>query len=152
MVLIQNYITINKSRELVFDFLSSFENIPLWNYYVKEVRLLSSKKYQQIRKNDIQEFVITDEDYPNQITIETSNNSNIRFKRKFTFLEELSGTCYLEDTFEIDLGHPQIVQQLFKNKIRKAVEINLRKLKELLETGVTYLPDGRISKLTKIIR
>ncbi|MEN8250499.1 MAG: hypothetical protein ABFS32_16310 [Bacteroidota bacterium] len=138
---------------LVFNFLTEFENIPLWNYYVTEVKQVSvqnegSEKYRQVRQNDFQVFEILDRQFPERIVIKTTDESKIGFKRSFRLSEDHSNNSILDDHFEIDLGYSQILQQLFRHKIRNAVKANLKKLKELLETGATVLQDGRISKFT----
>jgi uncharacterized membrane protein len=60
----ENTILIDRPVEEVFTFLSDFENIPKWNYYVLEVRQLSESPigvgttYHQVRKSDEQDFRI----------------------------------------------------------------------------------------------
>ena len=96
-----NEIKLDAPVNLVFDFLSKFKNIPLWNYYVMNVWQDIGEQgtlYHQIRKNDQQTFKVVEESKPN---------------------------------------------------IKKAVEENLLKLKQLLENGFTVLQDGRESNLIK---
>lgn len=153
MIYIFNQINICISREQVFNFLSDFGNIPLWNYYVNEVKSISSnvnekRKYRQTRVNDFQIFEVKEMKFPEYILIETTSESDIWFRRTFKLEPGLEGECILNDHFEIDLGYPNFLQQMFKSKIRNAVNENLNKLKELLETGNTILQDGRLSKLS----
>lgn len=152
MIRVSNQVTIKKPRTEVFKFLSNFENIPLWNYYVINVKQLpwakdKGRRYHQIRQNDSQSFLVKEELFSEQITIETEENSNIWFRRKFRFDEDEDGNCVLDDNFEMDLESPQMVQQLFRSKIGTSVKENLTKLKELLELGNTVLQNGKISKL-----
>lgn len=64
MLEFENTIRIDRPVGEVFAFLSDFENIPKWNYYVLEVRRLSEgptgigTTYLQVRKTDQQDFRI----------------------------------------------------------------------------------------------
>jgi len=153
MIRLVNQIVINKPIELVYSFLSDFESIPLWNYYVKEVTKIpvnngSRIKYRQIRKSDSQVFEILDKQFPTRLEIASTGENNIKFTRRFMFASDPSNNCILEDLFEIESGHAQVLQQLFKGKMKNAVKENLQKLKELLELGHTVLQDGRVSNVT----
>ena len=147
-----NEIKLDAPVNLVFDFLSKFENIPLWNYYVMNVWQDNGEQgtlYHQIRKNDQQTFIVVEESKPNRIKIETTNQKGIRFSRLFQIKQISKDECVLEDHFEMDLRQPKFIQNIFKPNIKKAVEENLLKLKQLLENGVTVLQDGRKSYLIK---
>ncbi len=153
MIQLKNEIVINESKEKVFAFLAEMENIPLWNYHVKQVKNITSNrakksKFLQIRKSDSQHFEIHKFLYPHLLVIRTVGNSKIKFKRSFYVKADHSGNCTLEDNFEIDLGYPQLIHKLFKSTMKKEVGINLGKLKELLEKGFTVLQNGRVSRLT----
>jgi hypothetical protein len=62
MLEFENTIRIDRPVDEVFAFLSDFENIPKWNYYVLEVRQLSDNPvgvgttYHQVRKTDEQDL------------------------------------------------------------------------------------------------
>jgi uncharacterized membrane protein len=148
MIPIRNELLINKPREDTFKFLSKFENVPLWNYYVKSVKKISSNidgagtVYHQIRKNDQQKFKVTEYNPPVLIAIETIDNSIPKFKRTFK-LNQVDDQTHLDDTFEVDTGSPLILERLLKNKMKSAVSNNLHNLKDLLENRKTILPDGR---------
>jgi uncharacterized membrane protein len=148
MIQIRNELLINKPKEDTFKFLSQFENIPLWNYYVKSVKKISSNNsgsgtiYHQIRKNDQQKFKVIEYNPPGLIAIETIDDSSPRFRRTFK-LNQTNDQTLLDDTFEVDTGSPVILERLLKNKVKKAVSNNLHNLKDLLENGKTILPDGR---------
>ena len=64
MLEFENTIAIYRPIDEVFAFLSDFENIPKWNYYVLEVRQHSESPigigttYHQVRKTDQQDFRI----------------------------------------------------------------------------------------------
>jgi uncharacterized membrane protein len=150
MILIENSISIKADVGKVFNFLADPEKLPKWNYYVKKVYRKSSgnselgSRYRQIRKNDEQTFEITKFQKNKLIEFTTTPNSTIKFKRKLTFSENHSH-CEVTDYFELDTGHPLILQKVLRYKIRKSVKENLMKLKQLLEMGRTILQDGRIS-------
>lgn len=153
MIYLKNDITIRDKKENVYNFLSNFENIPFWNYYVKEVYSISNKErktnlYRQIRKNDSQTFKVIKQNFPKEIKIETISGSKIQFRRTFKLSEDNKANCKLQDNFEIDLGSPKIFQLLFKSKIKKAIFQNLTKLNEILENGSTVLQDGRVMNAT----
>lgn len=152
MTILENRITINKPLNEVYDFIYDFKNIPRWNYYVEKVTEIpengSDKKiYHQVRKNDEQTFVITESEFPALIKIETLNKTGIRFKRFFTFKASGPGKCIINDHFEVDFRIPEWMSGLAKNKMKKAVQENLFKLKELLEAGETVLQNGKLSIL-----
>ena len=150
MIELKNQISINRSREEVFRFIADFENIPLWNYYVKEVRLISSpdgnrKRYHQTRLHDEQIFDIEEFVFPDKLTIQTTGNSKLKFRRNFLFSDVNKDVCRIDDSFDIEIRAPQLVQQIFKTKMSRAVKMNLEKLKELLEIGTVRLQNGKIS-------
>ncbi len=148
MIQIKNELKINKSIEDTFKFIEQFENVPLWNYYVKSVKKVSANIdgpgtiYHQIRKNDQQKFKVIEYNPPGLIAIETIDNSSPKFRRTFK-LNQVNDQTHLDDTFEVDTGSPVILERLLKNKMKTAVSNNLHNLKDLLENGKTILPDGR---------
>lgn len=148
MIQIKNELKINKSIEDTYRFIEQFENVPLWNYYVKSVKKVSSNIdgsgtiYHQVRKNDHQKFKVIEYNPPSLITIETIGNSNPKFKRTFK-LKQKSNQTHLDDSFEVETGLPVILERLLKNKMKIAVSKNLHNLKDLLENGKTIMPDGR---------
>jgi uncharacterized membrane protein len=152
MILLNNRVVINTSISNVYGFIRDFKNIPLWNYYVKKVESITDKReqdflYHQIRRKDDQIFEVVESLPMKKIVIKTVGSNNIKFIRCFSFLDDGAGNCLLDDIFEIDSGHPDFIQQLFKNNMNRAVKGNLMKLKELLEKGYTVLQDGRIINL-----
>jgi hypothetical protein len=148
MIQIKNELKINKSIEDTFNFIEQFENVPLWNYYVKSVKKVSANIngsgtiYHQVRKNDQQKFKVIEYNPPGLITIETIDNSSPKFRRTFK-LNQANDQTHLDDTFVVDTGSPVILERLLKNKMKTAVSNNLNNLKDLLEKGKTILPDGR---------
>ena len=148
MIQIRNELMINRSIEETFKFIEQFENIPLWNYYVRSVKKVtpnndgSGSIYHQVRKNDQQKFKVIEYNPPGLIAIETIDNSSPKFRRTFK-LNQANDQTHLDDTFEVDTGSPLILERLLKNKMKTAVSNNLHNLKDLLENGKTVLPDGR---------
>ena len=152
MIVIKNSISIKTKIGVVFHFLATPENLPKWNYYIQEVHKISSgnndlgSRFHQIRKGDQQTFEITEYKRNKLIEFTTISNSSIKFKRRLKF-SEFNSHCLLEDEFELDTGHPWLLQKLLHYKIRKGIKDNLLKLKQLLETGQTVLQDGRLSSI-----
>jgi len=144
-----NSASIETNVEKVFKFLADPENIPLWNYYIKEVSKISpgtieiGARFHQIRKNDEQTFEITKFQKNKIIEFTTDSSSSIQFKRQLIF-QEKNSHCLVEDHFELDTGYPLFLQKLFSKMIKKSIKENLIKLKQLLETGRTVLQDGRV--------
>jgi hypothetical protein len=152
MIAFHNSITIDRSRKDTFEFLSNFENVPKWNYYVTDVKKQSGGSigahtvFHQVRRDDEQSYEIVEFQPLERITVETRPGSSLQFRRTF-ILHGGDGPTELEDEWELDTGHSGILEKLASKRIRRAVFDNLSKLKELLETGGTVLQDGRAMKL-----
>lgn len=129
-------------------FLADLENLPKWNYFVTRV----TKTFEgspdvgsichQVRKTDSQDLRIVEFEKDQVLTVETIPPSKHELRRKMT-LQETGGATTVIDRWELDTGHPGILQALGKGKVKSAVRENLVKLKELLETGSVTLQDGR---------
>ena len=141
MLEFENTIHIDRPVDEVFAFLSDFENIPKWNYYVLEVRQLSESPigvgttYHQVRKSDEQDFQIIEFEPNHSVAVKTLPHSSPSFERKFTLYAE-GDTTHIRDEWKLDTGRPAILE-------RSAVAENLAKLKELLEQDRVVLQDGR---------
>jgi uncharacterized membrane protein len=144
----ENTIRIERPVDEVFAFLSNFENIPKWNYYVLEVRQLSENPigvgttYHQIRKTDEQDFRIIEFEPNHTVAVKTLPQSSPDLEMRFTLYEE-GGTTRIRDEWKLDTGTPAILEQLVRRRVKSAVAENLAKLKELLEEGRVVLQDGR---------
>src|SRR5215218_1353834 len=131
MLEFENTIRIDRPVDEVFVFLSDFENIPKWNYYVLEVRQLSDNPigvgttYHQVRKTDEQDLRITEFDPNHTVAVKTLPQSSPR------------------DQWKLDTGRPAVLERLPRGRVKSAVAENLAKLKELLEEGRVVLQDGR---------
>jgi carbon monoxide dehydrogenase subunit G len=152
MLRFANTINVERSITEVFNFLSDFENIPKWNYYVLEVTKISEGPigigtiYHQVRKTDEQDFRITSFE-PNQtLVIKTLPRSSPDFEMRFNLHRE-GDTTRIQDEWELETGLPALVERLAAGNIKAAVAENLTKLKELLEVGEVLLQDGRRARL-----
>lgn len=153
MVTFENSISINRQVAEVFAFLSDFENIPKWNYYVLNVRKTSDgpedveTTYHQVRRTDEQDFYIAEFEPNHEIAVRTLPGSSLQFERRFT-LEAKEKTTRIIDEWKLDTGQPRLIEKLAISKIKSAVSENLIKLKELLETGSVMLQDGSKVRLS----
>lgn len=148
MLEFENTIRIDRPVEEVFAFLSDFENIPKWNYYVLEVRQLSEGSigvgttYHQVRKSDQQDLRIIEFEPGHTVAVKTLPQSTPDLEMRFTLYEEGS-TTRVRDEWKLNTGRPAIFERLAGGRIKSAVAENLAKLKELLEEGQVVLQDGR---------
>jgi uncharacterized membrane protein len=144
----ENTIPVDRPIDEVFAFLSDFENIPKWNYYVLEARQLSESPigigttYHQVRKTDQQDFQIIEFEPNNTVAVKTLPQSSPSFERRFTLYEE-GDTTRIRDQWKLDTGRPALLERLAQGRVKAAVSENLRKLKELLQEGQVVLQDGR---------
>ena len=148
----ENTIRIERPVEEVFAFLSDFENIPKWNYYVLEVRQLSENPigvgttYHQIRKTDEQDFRIIEFEPNHTVAVKTLPQSSPDLEMRFTLYEE-GGTTRIRDEWKLDTGSPTILERLVRRRVKSAVAENLAKLKELLEEGRVVLQERPRQKM-----
>ena len=148
MLAFENTIRIDRTVAEVFAFLSDFEHIPKWNYYVLEVRQLfdnpigAGTTYHQVRKSDEQDFRIIEFQPNHTVAVKTLPQSSPSFERKFTLYEE-GDTTRIRDEWKLDTGRPAVLEKLAGGRVKSAVAENLAKLKELLEEGRVVLQDGR---------
>jgi uncharacterized membrane protein len=148
MLEFENRVSIDRPVDQVFSFLSDFENLPKWNYFVLEVNRLSDgpvgigTRYHQVRKTDEQHFRIV-EFQPNQrIAVKTLPESSPQLEMRFTLQPEGTKT-HLKDEWKLDTGRSALLEKLAAGRIKSAVAENLSKLKQLLEEGSVILQDGR---------
>jgi uncharacterized membrane protein len=148
MIEFTNQVFIEQPLDKVFGFVSDFENIPKWNYYVLSVNKTTAgpvsegTTYHQVRKTDEQDFQITTHRPGRHVTIQTLPSSKPAFEMRFTFEPEEGGTR-ITDEWKLDTGRPTLLERLAAGKIKSAVRENLGKLKALMETGEVRLQDGR---------
>ena len=146
MLEFENSIRINRPVEEVFAFLSDFQNIPKWNYYVLEVEQLSEGPigigfaYHQVRKSDQQDFRIIEFEPDHTVAMKTLPQSSPSFERRFTLYEE-GDTTRIRDQWKLDTGRPALLERLARGRVKSAVAENLAMLKELLEEGQVILQE-----------
>lgn len=152
MLEFENTVRIDRPIQEVFAFLSDFENIPKWNYYVLEVVKLSDgpigmgTTYHQVRKTDEQVFRITEYEPDHKLAIKTLPQSSPDLEMRFTLHDE-GGVTRIVDNWKLDLGKPALLERLAATKVKSAVADNLEHLKQLLEKGQVVLQDGRKATL-----
>ena len=82
MLEFENTVYIDRPVDEVFAFLSDFENIPKWNYYVLDVKQLSESPigvgttYHQVRKTDEQDFRIIEFEPDHMVAVKTLPQSS----------------------------------------------------------------------------
>jgi hypothetical protein len=132
----------------VFAFLSRFENLPKWNYFVLDVAQTTpgpvgiGTTYHQVRKTDEQDFSVTEFEPGRKVAVKTLPGSSPQLEMQFTLQADGSATV-IRDRWRLDTGKPVLIEKLGVGQIKSAVTQNLLKLKELLEAGRVTLQDGR---------
>ena len=147
MIKFKNSVTIKRPLPDVFAFVSNFENMPKWNYYVTEVDKLTDgpvgegTTYHQIRKTDEQDIQVVEFEHNRLVAIKTlppERSLQMRFQ-----LEPIDGGTRLTDEWKLETGVPGPFAWFAARKVKLAVSENLRKLKALLEMGHVTLQNGR---------
>lgn len=152
MIRFDQSVEIARPIEEVFAYLTDFTRFPDWNYYVQRVRKLSpgavavGTVYDQTRRTDRQRFQVTGYDAPVAVAVTTLPGERPAFHRQFE-LQRIAGGTRVHDRWELDTGHPMVVQRLAASGVKAAVGENLALLKGLLEQGHARLQDGRVVTL-----
>jgi uncharacterized membrane protein len=145
-----NKLEIKRPIAEVFEFLSNFENMPKWNYFVVNVKKISdgpvavNTAFRQKRKTDSQEYEIIEYEPNKSVAIEVLP-PGVKLIMRFTLQSSPhndNGTVVV-DEWKIDTGIPALFARIGVTNVKAAVAENLEKLKQLLETGKTILQDGR---------
>lgn len=142
-----NNVFIDRPVSEVFVFVSNFENMPKWNYFVVAVTnesppgLAVGTKYQQRRKSDEQQYVVTEFEPDLRVAVRTLPPAR-DLQMSFTF-EQCGRGTRLTDHWVLETGLPRWLEGIGASRVSSAVRDNLAKLKELLETGRVRLQDGR---------
>jgi uncharacterized protein YndB with AHSA1/START domain len=143
----ENSLIIQQPIEAVFDFVSDFENMPKWNYFVIDAKNVGEKplgvgtRFKQVRKTDQQRYRIVAYE-PNRLVAVETEPPTEPLTMSF-ILEPVPEGTRLIDRWEFDPGVPGPLAWLAARRVKAAVAENLEKLKELLETGRVQLQDGR---------
>jgi uncharacterized protein YndB with AHSA1/START domain len=147
-----NTLIIDRPVTETFAFISDFENMPKWNYFVEETTSQSPPSrgvgtiYRQRRRTDEQHFVVTDFE-PDQLVAVRTLRPARDLQMRFTFAPYGGGTR-LTDNWTLDTVLPRWLERIGASTVSSAVQDNLAKLKELLETGQVRLQDGRVETVS----
>jgi hypothetical protein len=142
-----NTLIIDRPVPETFAFVSNFENIPKWTYFVEETTSESPPGrgagtiYRQRRRTDEQHFVVTDFAPARLVAVRTLPPAR-GLQMRFTF-EPHGGGTRLTDDWTLDTGLPRWLERIGASRVSSAVRDNLARLKELLEKGRVRLQDGR---------
>jgi hypothetical protein len=148
----EDEITINRSIDETFEFVTDLTNIPKWNYYVRNVTLTSESPgiqgatYHQVRKDDEQDLRIVSIEHIKSFIIETVPPSKPVLRREMVF-SGIGGSTHITDKWQLDMGVPKLIEPLAAKRAKSGVRENLEKLKLLLEEGSVTLQDGRMFTL-----
>ena len=148
-----NTLIIDRPVTDTFAFVSDFENMPKWNYFVEETSSESPPGrgagtiYRQRRRTDEQRFVVTDFE-PDQLVAVRTLPPARDLQMRFTFRRHGGGTR-LTDDWTLETGLPRWLERISTSRVSSAVRDNLAKLKELLETGRVRLQDGRVETVSR---
>jgi uncharacterized membrane protein len=152
MIQFRNQVVVERPIDEVFGFVSDFENVPKWNYYVLDVSKTSDgptgvgTTFHQVRKVDAQDFQIVTYQPNREVTVQTIPPSTPEFEMRFTF-EPDGNRTRISDEWKLETGRPALLERLGAGRIESAALENLGKLKTLLETGKVRLQDGRRATL-----
>jgi carbon monoxide dehydrogenase subunit G len=147
-----NSVVIDRPVSEVFDFISNFENMRKWNYFVVDATNESAPglgigtTYRQRRKSDEQRYTVTEFETDLRVAVRTLSPA-LDLQMRFT-LEPYGRDTRLTDEWVLETGLPRWLQSIGAARISSAVRDNLAKLKELLETGRVRLQDGRVETVS----
>lgn len=153
MIRFEHALDIRRPIEDVFTFLADFTNIPRWNFYVEEVQKITDGPvgagtiYAQVRRSDRQRYKTAMYEWPHSVRVVTLPGERPAFDRQLHLQRAGEGSTRLHDRWELDTGHPELLQRLAAGRIRDGVGENLAILKELLEHGEATLQDGRRTRM-----
>lgn len=146
-------IDINRPTQEVFAYLADFTNIPSWNYYVADVRQLTpgavavGTVYEQIRRTDQQRYRVSTYEPPRTVAVTTLPGEMPAFHRHIALQPRPDDGTHVHDRWELDTGHPGLVQRVAASRIKAGIGANLALLRQLLEQGQVRLQDGRVVTL-----
>jgi uncharacterized protein YndB with AHSA1/START domain len=136
-----NTVTIDRDRADVFAFLSTFENLPLWNYAISHTEAAESgpvrvgARYRQTRtlpRPAMEEFEVTEFEREHRLGIRGTLGP---FLAESTYeLATLAGATVVTNAMILQpQGAARLLAPLAGSRVRSAVAANLQALKELLE-------------------
>jgi uncharacterized protein YndB with AHSA1/START domain len=140
---VTNTVTINRRPAEVFAFLARFENVPRWNYAIRETRNISGgpaevgSRYRQTRTlptRSEETFQVTELEPDRRLSIRGSLGP---FHGEITYLLEPAGNATsLTNTMNLQPSGPlRLVAPLAAPRVRSAVAANLDTLRQILESG-----------------
>jgi hypothetical protein len=144
---------IERPPEFVFKVLADLENLPIFQLFDMQVRQASSGEvgvgttYHLDRKGDRRTLRIYEFQANRSLGIETVENKPPRVNLHFEVEPDGPAQTRLSAYAQVDTGLPGLMEKLAAGRIRSMVDENVYKLKELLDTGRTTLPDGRVLRL-----
>jgi uncharacterized membrane protein len=138
---LKNEIVIDRPREEVFDFVSTFENVPKWNKYIHKVTKTSDgpvgvgSTFHQVRETEEQDFRVVTYEPNHELAVESIGSSSPKFKRHVTFESEGDDATRITDEWKMEMSRSALIEHLEAGEVESAVQGNLERLKALLETG-----------------
>ncbi len=151
MIEFENTIRIDRPVPEVFAFLANPENLPKWNYYILEVRKISSGPvgvgavYHQITAGDEQDLVIAELDPNRKLVVRTLYPFTIGLEMTIT-VQDANPATLVVDAWRLETGLIVPLEQLGAARIKSAAAETLTRLKEILEQGAVVLQDGRLEQ------
>lgn len=138
-----NVVTIDRPPAEVFAYLAQFENIPRWNYAIRETRKLTSglvgvgTRYRQVRtlpSRSEEEFEVVEFEPHRRLAVD--GDLALLHGRVTYVLDDSNGATTLTNSMDLRASGPaNLVAKLATRKVKTAVAANLGVLKALLERG-----------------
>lgn len=136
-----NTITIERQPAAVFAYLADFENLPRWNYAIRETRKVTTgpvnvgARYRQSRTvpaRSEETFEVTEFEPDRRLTIRGSFGP---FPAEITYIIHPEGNATaLTNTFDLQRPRPlSLMAPIVSRRIQSAVAVNLDVLKQTLE-------------------
>ncbi len=151
MIEFENTIQIDRPVTEVFAFLADLENLPTWNYYILEVRKISSgpvgvgTMYQQVRASDEQDLVIAELHPDQKLVVQTLYPPTLGLEMTIT-VQDANPATLVRDAWRLDTGLVAPLEQLGAGRIKSEAAENLARLKEVLEQSAVILLNRRLAQ------
>jgi hypothetical protein len=148
-----NRVRVERSPEFISSVLIDVENLPIWQAVDLKVRRTGSGEpgagatYEMDRRGERRTLVVREYQPGRRLEFDTLENRPPRVNLRFDLHPVGAEATDLEAFWTVETGLPGIVEKMAAGRVRAMVEQNIHKLKELLETGRTTLPDGREVRL-----
>jgi hypothetical protein len=148
-----NRVRIQRSPEYIFEVLADLENLPVWQAFDIQVRRASPGEvgvgttYQLDRKGERRTLTVREFKPGRRMEVETVESKPPQVNLRFDLEPDGPDHTHLTADWSVETGLPGLVEKMASGRVRAMVDENIHKLKELLETGRTTLPDGREVRL-----